>query len=353
MPEPRRLEPGEPRSSGAIPQRRVPQDWPKDRRFRILSIDGGGIRGIFPAAILAGLERRYADGRSIASYFDLVAGTSTGGILALGLGAGFTADHLAQLYIGRGCEVFPPFADTPIGRLKEHVRNWKHYGHYLYDRDALKRLLTDQLGDRLFGQSQLRLCIPAFEGKHSDVFVFKTPHNRDYQTDRFERMVDVGLATAAAPTYFRPLKHNGYTLVDGGVWSNNPIMLAVVEALICFDIARDKIDVLSIGCGNDKYVVSKVETANGGIWHWRKIMAAAMRLQSLAATNQARLLLGPPSVIRLDPPAFEPPIRLDDWSKSTAKLPPAAEAIVAARGEEIAALFMNDLALPFEPVEMP
>jgi len=78
MPEHRRLEPGEPRSSGAIPQRRVPQDWPKDRRFRILSIDGGGIRGIFPAAILAGLERRYAGGRSIASYFDLVAGTSTG-----------------------------------------------------------------------------------------------------------------------------------------------------------------------------------------------------------------------------------------------------------------------------------
>jgi patatin-like phospholipase/acyl hydrolase len=353
MVEGRRLGPGEPRSAGSIPQRRVPQDWPKDRRFRILSIDGGGIRGIFPAAILAGLERRYAGGRSIASYFDLVAGTSTGGILALGLGAGITADQLAQLYIRRGCEVFPPFADTPISRLKEHIRNWRHYGHYLYDRDALKRLLTDQLGDRLFGQSRLRLCIPAFEGKHSEVFVFKTPHHRDYQTDRFERMVDVGLATAAAPTYFRPLEHNGYTLVDGGVWSNNPIMLAVVEALICFDIARDKIDVLSIGCGNDKYVVSKAEIAYGGIWHWRKIMAAAMRLQSLAATNQARLLLGPPSIIRLDPPAFEPPIRLDDWSTSAAKLPPVAEAIIAARGEEIAALFMNDLAPPFEPVEMP
>src|SRR3977135_2302107 len=83
MSEGRRLGPGEPRSTGSIPQRRVPQTWPKDRRFRILSIDGGGIRGIFPAAVLAGLERRYAGGHSIASYFDLVAGTSTGGILAL------------------------------------------------------------------------------------------------------------------------------------------------------------------------------------------------------------------------------------------------------------------------------
>jgi patatin-like phospholipase/acyl hydrolase len=353
MAEGRRLGPGEPRSSGPIPQRRVPQAWPKDRRFRILSIDGGGIRGIFPAAILAGLERRYAGGRSIASYFDLLAGTSTGGILALGLGAGFPAEQLLQLYVRRGCEVFPPFADTPIGRLKERVRDWKQYGHYLYDRDALQQLLTDQLGDRLFGESRLRLCIPAFEGKHSEVFVFKTPHNRDYKTDRFERMVDVGLATAAAPTYFRPLEHNDYTLVDGGVWSINPLMLAVIEALICFDIGRDQIDVLSLGCGNDKYVVSKAEITKGGMWHWKKIMAAAMRLQSLAATNQARLLLGPPSVVRLDPPTFEPHIRMDDWKRSVAELPPAAEEIVAARGEEIAALFMNDLALPFEPVEMP
>jgi patatin-like phospholipase/acyl hydrolase len=100
-------------------------------------------------------------------------------------------------------------------------------------------MLTDKLGDRLFGDSKVRLCIPAFEGKHSEVFVFKTPHHRDYKTDRFERMVTVGLATAAAPSYFRPLEHGGYTLVDGGVWSNNPIMLAVIEALICFDIGRD------------------------------------------------------------------------------------------------------------------
>src|SRR5580700_7112905 len=112
MPDGGRLGPGEPRSAGAIPQRRVPQAWPKDRRFRILSIDGGGIRGIFPAAVLAGLERRFTGGRSIANYFDLIAGTSTGGILALGLGAGYNASDLLELYTLRGCEVFPPFANS-------------------------------------------------------------------------------------------------------------------------------------------------------------------------------------------------------------------------------------------------
>jgi patatin-like phospholipase/acyl hydrolase len=350
MPDGRRLGPGEPRSSGAIPQRRVSQAWPKDRRFRVLSIDGGGIRGIFPAAVLAGLERRYAGGGSIASYFDLVAGTSTGGILALGLGAGYTAAELLELYVRRGGEVFPPFPADPLGRLRAWFHDKRHYTRYLYDRDVLQRLLTDKFGDRLLGDSKLRLCIPAFEGKHSEVFVFKTPHHPDYRTDRFERMVDIGLATAAAPSYFRPLEHSGYTLVDGGVWANNPTMLALVEALICFEVSRKQIDLFSLGCGEDRYLVSNTEITKGGLWHWKKIMEAAMHLQSLAATNQARLLLGPLSVIRLDPPSFEPKIRMDDWSRSVAELLPAAEQALSMHGDQIAATFLQELSIPFVPV---
>jgi uncharacterized protein len=353
MAEGRRLGAEEPRSAGAIPHRRIPQAWPKDRRFRILSIDGGGIRGIFPAAVLAGLERRYAGGHSLASYFDLVTGTSTGGILALGLGAGYNASDLLELYTVRGCEVFPPFATSTYGRLREWLHNKWHYARYLYDRDALQRLLTDKLGDRLFGDSKVRLCIPAFEGRHSEVFVFKTPHHTVYKTDRFERMVNVALATAAAPTYFRPLEHGGYTLVDGGVWANNPIMLAVIEALICFDLGREQIDVLSLGCGDDKYVVSQAEIMKGGLWHWKRIMEAAMRLQSLAATNQARLLLGPPAVIRVDAPEFQPRIRMDDWRRSVAQLVPAADAAVATHGEQIAAMFLKEEAASFVPVPPP
>lgn len=123
-------------------------------------------------------------------------------------------------------------------------------------------------------------------------------------------MTTVGLATSAAPTYFRPLEHGGYTLVDGGVWANNPVMLAVIEALTCFDVTRDQVQVLSIGCGEDRYVVSRREIVHGGIWHWRRAILAALRLQSLATTNQARLLLGPPQVVRIDPPEFQLPIKL-------------------------------------------
>lgn len=350
MPKSRRLKPGEARSAGAIPKRRVPQAWPKDRRFRILSIDGGGIRGVFPAAVLAGLERDYTGGRALASFFDLVAGTSTGGILALGLGAGLSAEELLKLYAQRGCEVFPPLPDNALGRLRGRIRDIRHYASYLYNRDGLESLLIEKLGERLFGESTLRLCIPAFEGRNSEVFVYKTPHHADYKTDRYERMVDVALATAAAPSYFRPLEHNGYTLVDGGVWANNPIMLAVIEALICFNIHRDQIDVLSLGCGDDRYIVSGSAITKGGLWHWREIMEAAMRLQSLAATNQARLLVGPQSVVRIDPPDFEPRIRMDDWRRSIHELVPAGEQAVCENGTEIADIFFQQPATPFGPV---
>ena len=160
-------------------------------------------------------------------------------------------------------------------------------------------------------------------------------------------MTTVGLATSAAPTYFRPLEHGGYTLVDGGVWANNPIMLAVIEALICFDIGTDQIDVLSIGCGDERYVVSNAEINKGGLWHWRKILSAAMRLQSLAAVNQARLLLGPQHVVRIEPPTFQAPIRMDDWRRSVEELVPAADQALLACGDRVAELFLGAVAAPF------
>ena len=106
------------RSAGALKRRRVPLSWPKDRAFRILAIDGGGIRGVFPAAFLAALENRHLGGCSIAGYFDLIAGTSTGGIIALGLGARLRADEIRDLYVKRGCEVFPPVGDGILGWIE-------------------------------------------------------------------------------------------------------------------------------------------------------------------------------------------------------------------------------------------
>jgi predicted acylesterase/phospholipase RssA len=183
--------------------------------------------------------------------------------------------------------------------------------------------------------------------------VFKTPHHADYKLDRSEPMVKVALATSAAPTYFRPLEHNDYTLVDGGVWANNPSMLAVIEALICFDIDRSQIDLLSLGCGEDPYIVSSDKMDFGGKLAWSDVIFAAMRLQSLSAINQARLLLGPPSVHRVDPPPNPKPILLDDFRRSRDELVPAAKAAVDEFGERIAQTFLTEAASPYVPAPFP
>ncbi|MFX8437262.1 hypothetical protein ABTL87_19065, partial [Acinetobacter baumannii] len=92
----------------------------------------------------------------------------------------------------------------------------------------------------------------------------------------------------------------------------------------CFDLQWEQIDVLTLGCGDDPYVVSRMQSVLGGRLIWYDLIVASMRLQSLAATNQARLLLGPPAIRRIDPPANPKPIMLDDFRRSRDELVPAA-----------------------------
>lgn len=339
-----------PRSAGSNPKRRVRQSWPEDRDFRILAIDGGGIRGVFPAAILAGLEETLTGGRPIGEFFDLIVGTSTGGILAIGLGAGYDAKRLRSLYMEQGRTIFPPGWDNAMGRAYRWFRNSVlNVGTYRYERDELERVLDGLVGSRLLGESRNRLVIPAFEGRFSEIAVFKTRHHPDYQMDWRMTMKDVALATSAAPTIYRAHERDGFTFVDGGVWANNPIMLGVIEALSCFDVSLDRVKVLSLGCGDDAYVVDR-GMIKGGHWKWRQVIFAAMRLQSLAATNQARLMLGPENVMRIDAPTAKPGIALDDWRRSVNELLPAVGPALSTHGGAIAAMFLREPALPFAPV---
>lgn len=324
------------RSANARTRRRERLPWPSGKPFRILSIDGGGIRGIFPASVLADLEGRFLEGESIVRRFDLVAGTSTGGIIALGLGAGMTAAELAELYITRGREVFPPEGSIKrsIGAALQMVRR-------RYDREALAAMLEASLGDKLLCESRARLCVPATEGVYGEVNVYKTPHHPEYRIDGAKRMLDVALATSAAPTYFEPLEDAGHVLIDGGVWANNPVMVAVVEALTSFDVAPERIQVLSLGCGDEPHVLTKRQRAGGGLWAWRELAFTMMRLQSQNALGQARLLVGPENLIRLDPGELEPAIRLDDWRQASGRLPKLARQAVADSTERVGPLLMQ------------
>ena len=338
------------RSADSLQHRRIQQAWPEDRDFRVLSIDGGGIRGIFPASFLAGLEQRHLGEESVATYFDLIAGTSTGGIIAIGLAAGLTGVELSDLYVRRGGEIFPPTGNGLVGRAGRRLADVRQLFQYRYDREALMAMLTEILGDQKFGQARSRLCIPSFDGRYGEVYIFKTPHHPDFRKDGSERMTKVAAATAAAPTFFQPLEDGGYTFVDGGVWANNPVMIALVDALSCFDVPREKVRILSLGCGDDPYVVDRPKVKMGGTLAWRDIVYAAMRLQSLNALGQAGLLIGAQRLLRIDAPAREEKIAMDDWLRASAELPGAAQDALDQYGEAVAERFLGETAPPYQPL---
>lgn len=329
----------EPRSAGTRKTRRQMQPWPDGREFRILSIDGGGIRGIFPARVLALLEERYGNGQAIADQFDLITGTSTGGIIALGLGLGLRPLQLAEMYEARGREIFPPYGASQWDALRRFWGNTRNVFRYRYEREVLREVLREVFGDARLGDSRHRLCIPAAEGHHGEVYVFKTAHHPDYQRDHREAALTVACATAAAPTYFQPLDAGGYRFVDGGIWANNPIMVGIVDALTCFNVPRERVRVLSLGNGDERYRVQAPQMERGGKIQWRGVVDAAISLQSQNSMGQARLLLGPENVLRLAPSEPLIPIALDDWPRAMAELPGQAQMVVNEFGSQFQSEF--------------
>lgn len=336
-------EPDQPnrRSDTILQTRRQPLPWPDEATFKILSIDGGGIKGIFPAGILTYLEENVLDGQGIGDFFDLIAGTSTGGIIALGLGAGMTARSLLELYVNEGHRVFPP-----AQRLKSRAL-LRRLARNRYDRTALDELLRETLGATTLRESRYRLLIPATEARHGDPAVYKTPHHPGYFLDCDKPMAEVAAATSAAPTYLKPVVQDGYVLLDGGIWANNPTMMALVEALTCFRVQRENIAILSVGCGQDGFRINSKQTAGAGQYQWREIIYVAMHYQSLTAVNQAGLLIGRDKVIRLDRSDGAERIDLDDWAKARELLPGEAATVARRYAAQIAETFLTQTAAPF------
>ncbi len=313
------------RSHYVSKERRQRLDWPIDKDFTILSIDGGGIKGIFPAALLAQVEQQLLKGQSVAKYFDLITGTSTGGIIALGLANNLTSTDMLSMYMERGQEIFPAKSDSWLGWIKNKKASVFNNFLYRYNHEPLNTLLNEVLGYRILRDSHSRLCIPSFEGKFSEVYIFKTPHHPDYHLDAAEKLTTVARATSAAPTFFQPFKAGQFTFVDGGVWANNPVMLGIVDTLACFNVPPERIRVLSIGCGDSPYYVHDEKHMSGGKWQWREVIFAAMHLQSQNVLGQAELLIGPENLLRISPPLQDVPIKLDDWQRARIELPAVAE----------------------------
>ncbi len=259
---------------------------------RILSIDGGGIRGVFPASFLSWIEDAIED--NIANYFDLVVGTSTGGIIALGLGSGFPARDIVRFYEDFGPEIFKG------NRLMRGIRQ---LGYSKYSDKPLRCALESTFGQRRLGDSRSRLVIPSLNLETGQVYIYKTAHNTRLENDYKERVVDVALATAAAPTFFPTYRSDaGTPLIDGGVWANNPTGLAVVEAIGVLDWPRESLRVLSLGCTTEPLGVNRGRLSGLGVTYWAsKIVDVFMTAQSYSSLGTAYVLINHQDVMRVSP----------------------------------------------------
>jgi len=268
--------------------------------FRVLALDGGGIKGTFTASVLATWEQQ--TGLRIVDHFDLIAGTSTGGILAIGLGLGLSAKQMLDFYRRRGPIIFP--ITSLASRLKYSVR---HLFCPKFSQEVLLRELEaayyDGKNPVLLKESKCRLLIPTYHAVAGASHVFRTPHHQLLTGDANTDSAHVALATAAAPTFFSAAKVGNMiaesTFFDGGVWANSPAMAAIVETTCFLNVPLDRIDVLSVGTTEEPFTVRK--QASSGILRWgKKLVGLLMNAQSESSQKFAKLLAGEPRFLRVN-----------------------------------------------------
>lgn len=233
----------------------------KPQRLRVLSIDGGGMRGLYSAVYLSTLTQYYAahrkvDRLDVGKGFDLIVGTSTGAILACMLAKGIPMCRVAKLYQDWGQKIFPRRLPKSIGIDLA----WQLYKRPMYIREgsnALKTALVEELGETTIGDiwtsRRIALAIPAVEMSQHRAYVFKTPHLATSKgRDNGYALADVCLATTAAPIYRsmarikNPDTQRYRVFVDGGLWANNPVLVALIDALDMSDV-DDCIEIYCLG----------------------------------------------------------------------------------------------------------
>lgn len=307
--------------------------------FKILSLDGGGIRGVYSAELLRKCESAFCPNGSIANYFDMIAGTSTGGIIALGLSLGMPTSDIVGFYEKDGRKIFPPLPNSWLGQFLRKCR-WSLATTLAHE--ELEAALKRHFHSHLLGAASTRLVIPAFMMPKTEIAVFKTDHHMDFRNDHATPMWKVARATSAAPTYLKGLEHteSGKIFIDGGVWANNPVMVALVDALSAYDITTEQIDILSIGTGNSPFELGRPDVFLGA-FAWKAVIKAAMFLTTDNATAQAKLLLGPSRCLRVEPSGVDAQIELDDYDRTFGKLPNLAAKHFEDHKEFIARFFDN------------
>lgn len=251
--------------------------------MRVLSIDGGGIRGIVPATVLAALEER--TGRPVCDLFDLIGGTSTGGLLALALtrpgvgGPHWSAAEIVTLYRKEGPRIFTRSLGKRItsveGLLDERYAN-----------GPLREVLARYFGETTVDQALTDVFVTAY-----DLAARKPKFFKSWREDAGVPMAVAAEATAAAPTYFEPVAVGDAALIDGGVFAGNPAMCAYAEAVRLWP--AEPITVVSLGTGSQTRPIPLSAARGWGVLEWaRPIIDVVFDGSSDAVDYQLEHVLG-------------------------------------------------------------
>lgn len=251
----------------------------EDKNFRILSLSGGGFLGLYTISVIEKIEENL--GKPIAQCFDLLAGTSIGGIIALALAAEVPARDIRKAFESNGSKIF---SDRPKPKGLKKLLDMRRYCRSAkYSSKALRETIESIVGaDTKIGDLKHAVIVPAVNLTNGSTQFFKTPHHPTFKRDLHLKVVDVALATSAAPTYF-PLAEIGNELfADGGLYSNTPDLAALHEAEFFFKFEQRQVGMLSIGTTTSKFSLTHKDGKNFGILQW----LSDERLARIAMSSQ-------------------------------------------------------------------
>lgn len=245
------------------------EKWPAGQEFQALALTGGGFRGLFSAQVLASIEE--VTGQPIGRHFDLICGTSIGGIVAIAAAFEVQMAKVVEVFAARGASIFPPDRRAPTGAIANKVDLAMHLGKPRYSTAPLREAIEELIPpNTLLGEATHPLAIPAVNLTQGSPQVFKTRHKSEWQRDSKLSVVDIALATAAAPTFFELAEIGGDRYADGGLFANAPDQIALHEAEHYFGVTPTLVRLLSVGTTTKSYSVAHSAGREFGIGSWMK-----------------------------------------------------------------------------------
>ncbi|MGO4886800.1 CBASS cGAMP-activated phospholipase [Anaerobacillus sp. MEB173] len=256
--------------------------------MKMLCIDGGGIRGVFAIAILQAIEEEFQ--RPVGELFDVIAGTSTGSVIAAAICLKTEMSELLESYKRYGRKIFD--RQAKVGFFKS-----------VYSDRYLRRFLQQAFGELTLADIDKPLLIPAVDLTHGRPYVHRSNYGDTKGHDLSVKLWDAVLSSCSAPVYFPPNNiNNKYLSIDGGLWANNPSLVCITEALHNFNKSMSEIKILSIGTGQQNIDFSIDDDKYWGIKQWLpfqlpsmkvtpKLLDLALHLSSESVSYHCKLLL--------------------------------------------------------------